>query len=126
MGVFPSGQWGQTVNLLHFCFGGSNPPAPTNKKPCRIKILQGFLLSGLRFGPHFRWNPSWCQIAPQNLINFICNTGVVIGEFVRVYAVRVHAGGLTAQSAQITLTKVLRQGNEGVAHFIAADGCNAV
>lgn len=31
VGVFPSGQWGQTVNLLHFCFGGSNPPAPTKK-----------------------------------------------------------------------------------------------
>ena len=29
MGVFPSGQWGQTVNLLLFSFGGSNPPAPT-------------------------------------------------------------------------------------------------
>lgn len=31
VGVFPSGQWGQTVNLLHFCFGGSNPPAPTKE-----------------------------------------------------------------------------------------------
>ena len=29
MGVFPSGQWGKTVNLLLFSFGGSNPPAPT-------------------------------------------------------------------------------------------------
>ena len=27
--MFPSGQWGQTVNLLLFSFGGSNPPAPT-------------------------------------------------------------------------------------------------
>ena len=26
MDGFPSGQRGQTVNLLHFCFGGSNPP----------------------------------------------------------------------------------------------------
>ena len=31
MGAFPSGQWGQTVNLLLFSFGGSNPPAPTKK-----------------------------------------------------------------------------------------------
>ncbi len=31
VGVFPSGQWGQTVNLLHFCFDGSNPSAPTKK-----------------------------------------------------------------------------------------------
>jgi hypothetical protein len=30
--VFPSGQWGQTVNLLLFSFGGSNPPAPTKQE----------------------------------------------------------------------------------------------
>ena len=29
MGVFQSGQMGQTVNLLSFDFGGSNPSAPT-------------------------------------------------------------------------------------------------
>lgn len=27
-GVYPSGQRGQTVNLLAHAFGGSNPPAP--------------------------------------------------------------------------------------------------
>ena len=32
LGVFPSGQWGQTVNLLLFSFGGSNPPAPTKQE----------------------------------------------------------------------------------------------
>ena len=31
MGAFPSGQRGQTVNLLHNCFGGPNPPAPTKR-----------------------------------------------------------------------------------------------
>ncbi len=31
MGEFPSGQRGQTVNLLFFNFGGSNPPSPTHK-----------------------------------------------------------------------------------------------
>ena len=35
MGVFPSGQWGQTVNLLLFSFGGSNPPAPTKNSSIR-------------------------------------------------------------------------------------------
>ena len=35
MGVFPSGQWGQTVNLLLFSFGGSNPPAPTKRSSIR-------------------------------------------------------------------------------------------
>ena len=29
LGVFQSGQMGQTVNLLSFDFGGSNPSAPT-------------------------------------------------------------------------------------------------
>ena len=31
LGVFQSGQMGQTVNLLVFTFGGSNPSAPTTK-----------------------------------------------------------------------------------------------
>ena len=39
MGVFPSGQWGQTVNLLLFSFGGSNPPAPT-KNSSVVKMLE--------------------------------------------------------------------------------------
>ena len=29
MGEFPSGQWGQTVNLLRNRFDGSNPSSPT-------------------------------------------------------------------------------------------------
>ena len=29
MGIFQSGQMGQTVNLLVFTFGGSNPSVPT-------------------------------------------------------------------------------------------------
>ena len=33
MGEFPSGQRGQTVNLLLFSFGGPNPPSPTSKSP---------------------------------------------------------------------------------------------
>ena len=32
MEEFPSGQRGQTVNLLSFDFGGPNPPSSTNKK----------------------------------------------------------------------------------------------
>ena len=32
LGVFQSGQMGQTVNLLSFDFGGSNPSAPTLKR----------------------------------------------------------------------------------------------
>ena len=48
LGVFQSGQMGQTVNLLSFDFGGSNPSAPTLtrgkrdlRKVCarRVKVL---------------------------------------------------------------------------------------
>jgi hypothetical protein len=31
MGGFQSGQMDQTVNLLSYDFGGSNPPPPTSK-----------------------------------------------------------------------------------------------
>ena len=36
MGDFPSGQRGQTVNLLCIHFGGPNPPSPTNTKSTRL------------------------------------------------------------------------------------------
>ena len=47
MGVFPSGQWGQTVNLLLFSFGGSNPPAYVSltfvqKKTASVSLHQRF------------------------------------------------------------------------------------
>ena len=48
MGVFPSGQWGQTVNLLHNCFGGSNPPAPTKKRP--VNAGRFFFVARRAFG----------------------------------------------------------------------------
>ena len=31
-GIFQSGQMGQTVNLLVFTFGGSNPSVPTTRR----------------------------------------------------------------------------------------------
>ena len=43
MGEFPSGQRGQTVNLLSDDFGGSNPPSPTRKKP-DANVRQAFSL----------------------------------------------------------------------------------
>ncbi len=39
MGDFPSGQRGQTVNLLSFDFGGPNPPSPTRKKHLLMQVL---------------------------------------------------------------------------------------
>ena len=43
--AFPSGQRGQTVNLLHLCFGGPNPPASTSKKVLHtFCVCEAFLL----------------------------------------------------------------------------------
>ena len=44
MDEFPSGQRGQTVNLLLFSFGGPNPPSSTKTGKFRMK-LAGFLIS---------------------------------------------------------------------------------
>ena len=38
-GVFQSGQMGQTVNLLLFSFGGSNPSAPTATKVAQAEVF---------------------------------------------------------------------------------------
>ncbi len=41
MGVFPSGQRGQTVNLLLFSYDGSNPSAPTTGEPPKpVRVSQ--------------------------------------------------------------------------------------
>ena len=39
MGIFQSGQMGQTVNLLAFAFGGSNPSVPTYETQKKIETL---------------------------------------------------------------------------------------
>ncbi len=38
LGSYQSGQMGQTVNLLAYAFGGSNPSLPTIKKECRLEL----------------------------------------------------------------------------------------
>ena len=38
MGKYQSGQMGQTVNLLAYAFGGSNPSLPTKKTDSFITI----------------------------------------------------------------------------------------
>ncbi len=49
MGRFQSGQMDQTVTLLVYTFGGSNPPLPTNQnfktmfKPIIVKLIAVFL-----------------------------------------------------------------------------------
>ena len=40
MGKYQSGQMGQTVNLLAFAFGGSNPSLPTHKMQKHAEVAQ--------------------------------------------------------------------------------------
>ena len=40
-GRYPSGQRGQTVNLLAYAFGGSNPPLPTTVGACAVRRVRG-------------------------------------------------------------------------------------
>ena len=44
MGKYQSGQMGQTVNLLAYAFGGSNPSLPTENQIVIVKMLSDFLL----------------------------------------------------------------------------------
>ena len=52
LGKYQSGQMGQTVNLLAYAFGGSNPSLPTQKKGHLLDVLfcvfisQGLILPG--------------------------------------------------------------------------------
>ena len=43
LGKYQSGQMGQTVNLLAYAFGGSNPSLPTQKKGHLLDVLFVFL-----------------------------------------------------------------------------------
>ena len=49
MGEFPSGQRGQTVNLLCIHFGGPNPPSPIRKKHLRKQVLFSMMFAKVRF-----------------------------------------------------------------------------
>ena len=57
MGVFQSGQMGQTVNLLSFDFGGSNPSPPTSSvEVCgnsSVDRALAFQAGGRGFEPRF-------------------------------------------------------------------------
>ena len=44
LGVFQSGQMGQTVNLLSFDFGGSNPSAPTRETSKDVRRSHPFFI----------------------------------------------------------------------------------
>ena len=60
-GSYQSGQMGQTVNLLAYAFGGSNPSLPTplcgNSSVGRARPCQG---RGREFEPRFPLHFHWC------------------------------------------------------------------
>ena len=66
-GRYPSGQRGQTVNLLAYAFGGSNPPLPTivagAMRPARA---EGGLRKA-RVAPHTGGNSSVVERQPSKL-----------------------------------------------------------
>ena len=71
MGVFQSGQMGQTVNLLSFDFGGSNPSAPTLKGDCgnsSVDRALAFQAGGRGFEPRF---PLKVAITREQKVRFL-------------------------------------------------------
>ena len=68
MGDFPSGQRGQTVNLLRLRFGGPNPPSPTNKKRTFVCQKFSFCLSKPQ---------AWYIITAQRAVHIISPFGAV-------------------------------------------------
>ena len=66
-GRYPSGQRGQTVNLLAYAFGGSNPPLPTivASAMCSAQTVGG--LSEVRVAPHVGGNSSVVERQPSKL-----------------------------------------------------------
>ena len=60
MGSFQSGQMGQTVNLLSFDFGGSNPSLPTQQHcgSSSVDRASAFQAEGREFEPRLPLNDS--------------------------------------------------------------------
>ena len=64
MGGFQSGQMGQTVNLLVFTFGGSNPSPPTNASfACRMASVANAEVAQL-----IEHQPSKLRVASLSLV----------------------------------------------------------
>jgi hypothetical protein len=56
MGRYQSGQLGQTVNLLAYAFGGSNPPLPTNVLSVSMMISNTALIFVMNCFTYFELN----------------------------------------------------------------------
>ncbi len=51
LGEYQSGQMGQTVNLLAYAFGGSNPSSPTQCGSSSVDRASAFQAEGREFEP---------------------------------------------------------------------------
>ena len=70
MGEYQSGQMGQTVNLLVYTFGGSNPSSPT-KSPTytdRAFILKRNFSKNAEVAQSVEHQPSKLRVAGSNLV----------------------------------------------------------
>ena len=70
-GVFQSGQMGQTVNLLSFDFGGSNPSAPTFFYPCgssSVDRASAFQAEGREFEPRLPLKNRQCSSGVERFL----------------------------------------------------------
>ena len=61
MGGYQSGQMGQTVNLLAFAFGGSNPSPPTQRGNSSVDRALAFQAGGRGFEPRFPLSRKCCN-----------------------------------------------------------------
>ena len=78
MGEYQSGQMGQTVNLLVFTFGGSNPSSPTNFSPGRqagrfcgsssVDRASAFQAEGREFEPRLPLQVCQCSSGVEHFL----------------------------------------------------------
>ena len=99
-GRYPSGQRGQTVNLLAYAFGGSNPPLPTivvASAACAVRTAGG--LSQVRAAAPTGGNSSAVERQPSKL--GVAGSNPVSRSRNREHAENAHV----AQSAERVLGK---------------------
>ena len=65
MGEYQSGQMGQTVNLLVYTFGGSNPSSPTRSPKAK---RSGFYFKVAEVAQSVEHQPSKLRVAGSNLV----------------------------------------------------------
>ena len=68
MGGYQSGQMGQTVNLLAFAFGGSNPSPPTQRGNSSVDRALAFQAGGRGFEPRLPLKLRQCSSGVERFL----------------------------------------------------------